>query len=81
MEEKLRAEIDGKEIEVEFAEGGAEQEAWTGKAPGTRRLFFPVVITTLAVVLIVILSVTLFIWVLPILLPILIIWFIVKLLK
>ena len=79
--EKPRAEIDGKEIEVELVEDEPAQNAWSYKRPGTWRLFFPVVIVALVIILITALSATLFIWALPVLLPILVVWFIIRLLK
>ena len=81
MKEKPQASIDGKEVEVEFVQDGAEQGPVSYKKPNAWRSFFPIAIVALIVISVTILSATLFIWALPILLPILIVLFVVRLIR
>ena len=81
MKEKPQASIDGKEIEVEIVEDGVGRETRTYKKISTWRAFIPIAIAVLAIIVVTILSATLFIWALPVLLPILIVLFIFKLIK
>ena len=81
MKEKPQASIDGKEVEVEFVQDGAEQKPRSYKKPNAWRSFFPIAIAALIIISVTILSATLFIWALPILLPILIVLFVVRLIR
>ena len=81
MEEKLRAKIDGKEIEVELVQDDPARETRSYNVGGRWRLFVPFAVAALVIIAVLVLSTTLFIWALPILLPLLIVWFIIKLMK